>query len=339
MKRFIYIFVVLTLTAITLFGAEIVHYYYTSHSGQAIREFAKVIHGDLYWTVEKGMGYTCKGQGIYKTIRTQGHKIISDSLVTMDCPMRFVPGRLANKNSDQNIILYGGSYVFGLGLNDEDTLGANLQAKVKNVNVYNLAIAGWGAHQLLRLLELERLKPSLANNQGGWVVYGLIQDHIDRMLHHPRIVTYMPANPDSPYYQVRDKEILYQGTFRENFPLYTSFLEAINRTSMGNKLLFASRWLKPLEEQKMICRLVQKSAKILREQLNYKLVIFYYPTETIDPSIDQCLRQYATVFDYSDQLKDLRQQNKLTIGSHDSHPSALANKRLAELLKRDLDLE
>ncbi len=78
------------------------------------------------------------------------------------------------------VVVAGDSYNFGEGLNDDQTLGAHLQKSSRDgLRVLNLAIPGYGPHQVLRQLQLD-LPVEHGLNSFDWLIVSMIDDHIER---------------------------------------------------------------------------------------------------------------------------------------------------------------
>lgn len=338
MKFFTLIIFVCILTVITFFSAELMHYYFLGNQGSPWNHFRKTVSGNPHGKFQKNLGYIGNGNGKYKSIRTRGHEIISESVVTIDGHFRHVPHRATDINSNKNLIFYGGSFIFGLGLDDNATLPAIVQRKLKNLNVYSLSASGWGAQQLLWLIENGWIKKNVKNKQGGWVIYGLTRDHINRFLNHPRVITYVPTNPDTAFYKESHGLLSYQGTFRESSPLFVFLIEKFSKTSIGKQVLYSSLFKFSRKEQQRFCSLVKKSSELLKKKLNYNLAVFYYPNERIHKNINQCITENALVLDYTEKMLDLKKSKRLGIHPEDNHPSELQNQRLSDLITVDLDL-
>ena len=79
----------------------------------------------------------------------------------------------SNSKIEGEILVIGGSFTQGWGVNDEDTFSSKLQKKYTNLKVYNFGQGGYGSTQSLLLLEeqIPKMKsPKL-------VIYGFIQHH------------------------------------------------------------------------------------------------------------------------------------------------------------------
>lgn len=338
MKIFINILILFAFFSMSALLAELSHHYFWGNKGTPFREFREVISGDPRGKKLKGLGFIGSGHGQYRTVRTRGNEIIAQSLVTMNGPFRAVPGRPLKANINKNIIFYGGSYIFGLGINDEDTLPSLVQSNTPNLNIYSMSASGWGGQQLLWLIENDWIKKNVKNNSGGWVIYGLMPDHFRRLSNHPSVITYINFNPDTAFYRLASGTLSYQGTFRDNFPSYTFLLEKLHKTSIGNHLLYNMPSKIFSNGQDVFCALIKKSSKILKKKFNYNLAVFYFPNEYFNTNIDTCLRQNVLVLDYSHKLLDLKKNGQLSIHPEDSHPSRLQNEKLSDLIIEDLNL-
>lgn len=80
------------------------------------------------------------------------------------------------------IIFFGGSCIFGHGLNDNQTLPYLVQQKNPNVKVYNFGLSGGAPHHMLELL-LSGSIDNLIKDKNVLFVYGYIQDHLLRVSH------------------------------------------------------------------------------------------------------------------------------------------------------------
>jgi len=86
---------------------------------------------------------------------------------------RAVPGRPA---TGARIALFGGSFMFGEGLEDDETIGARLQARLGDARVFNLAVRGHGTAQnyLALVRDADEHRDTAAR------VIGFIPDHVRR---------------------------------------------------------------------------------------------------------------------------------------------------------------
>ena len=110
------------------------------------------------WYADPVLGYGAKQmESQTSSRRTRGDEVVFDVMYTTDEKgRRITPDN--NATADTLILLFGCSFTFGEGLNDKETfawqLGELLGPKFQ---VYNYGFHGYGSHQMLALLESDRL--------------------------------------------------------------------------------------------------------------------------------------------------------------------------------------
>lgn len=99
---------------------------------------------------------------------------------------RIVPGQPARGPC---ILLSGGSFAFGAGINDDETIAARLQSRRQQNRVFNYAVNAYGTTQsLLRLKQAELREVS-------WVFYFFIENHFARNAGDVRWLRIFPGAP------------------------------------------------------------------------------------------------------------------------------------------------
>lgn len=250
----------------------------------------------------------------------------------------------------KSILFLGGSLTFGEALNDDETLPYYVSRKL-GINTINAGMNGYGAHQSLYILEnYELYKARTSSKKIKFIIYRSILPHINRAAGY--------ANWDSfgPCYEVnkRSNSLEYKG----------SFLECKNRLSirkrLQNKLLnyfknSAEPWtVKTInnlhyrkysnenylrEDYSRYLKMIYKM-KSISDKLNVGFIVIVedlntYPNKCLEKvkyakNLINDLEKFSiSVVKTSDyysykQCKDHKLQIK-----HDGHPSALANKTLA----------
>ena len=85
-----------------------------------------------------------------------------------------------NNNSKEEILVIGGSFTQGWGVNDNETFSYKLQNKYRNFKIYNFGQGGYGTIQTYLLLKDQITKM----NSPKLVIYGIIQHHEYRNIAH-----------------------------------------------------------------------------------------------------------------------------------------------------------
>lgn len=140
----------------------------------------------------------------------------------------------------QKIVFIGDSFIFGEGLNDEESLPWRLQELLPNKDVINHAVGGYGTCQAM--LRLEQLSESLS--PGDIVVYGLSGFHEERNVADPRQdywVALSSPNRKSGYPRCRlsNNEI-----FREDSKEWKTLLPLTGKSVLSK--VFTDAWLSVL---------------------------------------------------------------------------------------------
>jgi hypothetical protein len=171
------------------FGLAIAEYYFWTQGYEASKEgqvdegtFAEQIyapHPELGWAPKPGtvarQKRSFEGKELYDvnyTIGSNGLRISSRSAGDGDA----LP-------ESECILIFGGSFTFGQGLEDHQTLSSQISEKSKNrYHTYNLGVMGYGAHQMLSALQHGLVDNAVDcdRERVSHVLYQAISDHIRR---------------------------------------------------------------------------------------------------------------------------------------------------------------
>lgn len=125
---------------------------------------------------------------------------------------RITPER--GKKADSVVLLFGCSFTFGFGVNDKDTYAWKLAELLgDNYQVVNLGVSGYGAHQMLALLESGRLDHLLQQYKHRYAFFLTIADHLNRCTGRSPWIT------NGPRYTLEQGTPQYAGDFSETFSL------------------------------------------------------------------------------------------------------------------------
>ncbi|MDY5822343.1 MAG: hypothetical protein SPJ83_06035 [Helicobacter sp.] len=171
--------------------------------------------------------------------------------------LRLTPNNNINSRTCLNI--YGGSFAYGHGVGNSETIAAYLQKDLPQYNVKNFGIAGAGAHQMLARLEFDLDSNELGQCDENIFIYEAIPHHIYRS---------MGSNGGPKYINI-DNTIVYQGTFTEED--WKPFEPDDNELVSEEKGTFFDRI---------------PAFKKIKEQLTrpYALIYFFSPVHTTTPN-------------------------------------------------------
>ncbi len=230
---------------------------------------------------------------------------------------------------DKFVLFLGCSFTYGEGVEDNQTLPYYLGSYTKEYQPYNFGFHGHGPFDILAQLENIDFKHEI-KEPNGIVIYSFIDDHVERMLGSIKVMQWKVADPY--YQQTTLGKFKRKETFLTGRPLETIFYYVLSKS----KLLQALKFNWPGVHQPQI----KQAAESIRQMkdkfsLKYPHSSFYvllYPgefTQHLIPFLDQMNIKYL---DYTKEPFDYLNKN-------DQHPSAMAYKKIATKITRDLNLK
>lgn len=116
----------------------------------------------------------------------------------------------------KNLVFFGCSYIFGEGVNDNETIPYLVEEKAMGrYRSYNFGFLGYGPQQILSILEADLLDKIINNDRPIIAIYLALPDHAQRVAGRYPYITY---NPDGPQYVLDSKgQVKYAGKFRQGF--------------------------------------------------------------------------------------------------------------------------
>lgn len=211
------------------------------------------------------LGYTLPAE-IRATDRAySGDELMWDVTYTMDRRgLRVTP---EPQRRDRCILFFGGSFVFGEGIDDEATLPYQVgEMMAPDVKAYNFGMTGYGAHQMLAALELGLVDETLDcdRNAVSDVVYQSLSMHL------LRAAGVAPWDDHGPRYELDEKgEAIYRGHFDDGYRkllrplLKRAHKSAIYQRAFGKWQYF--RRPKPADSDRFIA-IVWQAREIVRDR-------------------------------------------------------------------------
>jgi hypothetical protein len=156
---------------------------------------------------QDGLGYVGR-RGTFRGVKTYGFGtgLVYDAQYSMPNGWRITPDSL--KKDGQTVMFFGDSFTFGEGVNDEETL-PNAFSIISGMRAVNFGLSGWGAQEMLRLLELD-IPKKIESSSPSLMVYTAIEDHIRRAAGRAA------WDPNGPLYEIQNGHAHYVGSFSEN---------------------------------------------------------------------------------------------------------------------------
>jgi hypothetical protein len=126
------------------------------------------------------------------------------------------PLKPISQYDDKAVFFFGDSFTFGEGVNDEDTLPQQFSV-ASGIRVINFGVQGYGPHQMLRMLEINRPR-IVESNDPLAIVYTILPSE-----HMVRAAGRRFWDERGPHYEVIDGALKYLGSFG-GFPLLVRIL-------------------------------------------------------------------------------------------------------------------
>ncbi|MGB7934509.1 MAG: hypothetical protein WCH04_20245 [Gammaproteobacteria bacterium] len=218
------------------------------------------------------------------------------------------------------VLLFGGSYMFGEGVNDADTLGAVLaRSSGRRVDVINHAYIGYGPHQMLSILENGLDNRELKGRKPLAGVYLAIRDHIRRT------VGLAPWDSVGPrYYLDGDGHAYRAGNFDDGFE--GRLLVMAKKSALFSRLVSPAMAASSRSEA-LFTGVVATAAKLFHQRYGVPLRVVYWGTsgDAATGRQVQALRaQGLEVMLVEQWLPGIAEHPLSYVYAHDWHPTPLA---------------
>ena len=294
------------------------------------------------------LGYRPYPDREVRSWKTFGNEKLYDVVYTIDADgYRQVPGFGDPEEAGAPVVFFGGSFAFGEGVNDDETLAYFFAAATDwRYPVRNLGFSGYGPHQMLRSLELGTLR-DLGYSRVDITIYEAVPDHARRAAGGAW------WDPVGPRYALHDAGgVQYEGRFT-NVPdafikpyyRYLQVVKVARRSRVVDwtaNLLFGAVAVDPDANVRLMVEIVNTAARIMEQDYGASFVVLFWDDETEESAL--LLEGLASANIVTIKVSDLIPPAELADYQipNDAHPTAAANQRIAQgLVERlgDLDLE
>jgi len=306
----------------------------------ALKENERPVVSDGYYRLDDVLGTAPRMGAIAHASRHEHGKLVYDVTYTIDSDgLRIAPPVRAG-NLAGSILFFGGSFTFGEGLQDDETLPYQVGVQSQGAyRIYNFAFHGYGPHQMLASIESGRVL-RVVDTPPRYAIYQLISDHVARVAgkipygkHSPRYVLDSDGvarlhghfgDGDDPPSAI---EIRLDGQLRKS-ALYRTIANLEPRTNEADVRLLLAIVRKSRDELAVQFPGIQfqvilwsfKDDKRICEELNDGLTNMNIPVH----SIDGILPDFA------------QDPQKYILSPVDGHPNALADREIASYVVANL---
>ncbi|UCG75763.1 MAG: hypothetical protein JSV95_00040 [Gemmatimonadota bacterium] len=264
--------------------------------------------------------------------KTVGHERVYDVIYTIDeHAMRRTRGPEQGAGS---FLFFGGSYVFGEGIEDEETLPFFFSRELGfRYRVLNLGFSGYGPHQMLRSIEIGLFDDAAAEPVIAAIYVGM-PSHVDRLAGKSWWDPFGPRYALSP-----EGSVAYEGPFlrlpERWVGVYYTLLKTvevarrsvvIDRT-MG--LFDGTQRSSDRASVDLYVSVIERSAEILKERYGAALLVLFWDDDgDRSARILRRLEDLGIPYRRVSQFMSADQRMEYRV-PEDGHPSAVANAIMA----------
>lgn len=245
----------------------------------------------------------------------------------------------SNENSDRCVLFFGDSFMFGCGLNDNETLPYYFGQKSNHkYKIYNFAMPGYAPNQMLSAIENGVVDRVTSKCKETIVVFDTIPDHL------VRIAGRTCYGNNIPKYSLVNNNAIYQGHFNYDNKIFVKIVKKYLNKSQTyifiHRLIIQNREsLDPAARSyytKLYIAILKKSYKILNEKYNAKRFIILswdYLGKDILTEFDN---NYFEHYNATEIIPGFEKNKDKYIIKNDGHSTKYANEILADFLAKQI---
>jgi len=275
---------------------------------------------------------------VCRSTRVDGDHLNYDVTYTIDERGARVTPASAPEPTGRDVVFFGGSYTFGEGVEDDQTLPNQVARRAPGWRVTNFGFPGYGPGQMLRRIEDPQVLEPFKNSDAR-AIYTYISRHPERVVGNMRITTSWAR--DFPHFVLTPEGALeYRGTMTEGRPIRSRIYHWLSKDPALK--FFDLDWPVRVTHSgfELTARIVEESRNRWVASLNpASFIVVIYPSngkghEPNDAFIPYLELKGISYLDYSERFEGM---TDVWIPG-DGHPTAAAHQRVAEWLVEDLDL-
>jgi hypothetical protein len=268
-------------------------------------------------------------QRIHHVLRI-GDRTFVDAVYTInELGLRVVPGSEGGPG-DETIVFMGCSFTYGIGVQDHETLPAQVAACCPRKNLLNFAFGGYGPQQMLANLESGRVA-RICPTPPRKVIFQMIPDHVRRV----RGWVHFAAN--FPRY------VRHEGGVRREGNLNDSWWSRMVMPHVWKSTIF-ERVVAPrmagTTDVELAAAIVRQSAEEVSRQFpgcEFHVLFWNHPDKRLTLPLRRRLEEAGIhLHSLEQQIPELLNVGKKYRIPHDGHPTAETNRLMADYVCREI---
>lgn len=264
-----------------------------------------------------------------KIARTK-QSIIFDSTYSIDDFGRRMHAGSKKNDYKKFIAIFGCSFTFGYGLNDDEAINYYLNAqKGFPYFTYNYAVSGSGTNHFLWLMKNSDFKKQIPE-QDGVFIYVFMDQHVYRATGAYPAADFQRS---APYFERNEKgELISKGSINERRPMFSKTMFYLDKF-FGSSVLKHREFLRSKADVKYVCDLLVDANKTVKSVYAAgRFVVYMHSYFPRDPDILACLKNNN--IEHFEGTAVENQHGYIISG--DGHPNGKWNKLIADDISKYL---
>ena len=264
-----------------------------------------------------------KNNTITATKRHKGELVYEAGYTIDEHGLRLSPPY--KENARECILFFGGSFTFGEGVNDEESMPYQVGIKSEGeYRIYNFGFHGYGPHQMLAAIEQGVLE-EMVDCEAKYMIYQAILGHISRSAGLSSWDQY------GPKYVLREGEVHWAGNFSSHLAL-----AFIKRTANKSLIYRNLRRNTPnANDIDLFVGIVRRSRDLLAAKYpnsEFHVLLWGNHSDKLYPTTLQKLTDKGLNVHKVTQIvpNDAQSRSKYQLHRYDGHPNARAHEMMAE---------
>lgn len=339
------LFVGLGITALMIFGAEKL-FYRLNHPqpppGAILAPPAPNVHYEGSYTQDffrpdDLLGYRPRPEARVTSIKKSDNDSIYEVIYSIDEYQRRVTP-VENRNRRTKFLLFfGDSFVFGEGVNDDETFPFYVSQLATGYQPYNYGLSGYGPQQMLAKLQSDEL-PAEVLEKEGIAIYTFIDAHVERAI--GSMYVYNAWGDKMPYYATgRRGKLVRKGNFTTGRPLLSALYGWLEKSEIADYYDVNIPGELKDRHYAFAVRIIAAARDAFRAKFHSdQFYVVIYPDEGdyFEEMEPHFIQAGLKILNYDEALK-LDPAQGLAIAG-DGHPTAKAHQIVARMIVADLAL-
>lgn len=281
------------------------------------------------------LGYKPRPNVQVSATKTAYGKVLYDVTYSIDEYSRRITLVKNLGHRPDSVLFFGGSFTFGEGVNDNETLPFYVSELAPHHRSYNYGFRGYGPHQMLAKLQSSGITQEV-NEAHVILIYTLLDAHIARATGSMRTLEW---GHHTPYYIIDDDGgLVRKGNFTSGRPIVTFLYRAIGRTQFFKYFTLDYPSISD-NHIRTTARIIEESRNAFRDKFRsddfYVLIYPDYGARYATKMIPYFESAGIKYLDYSDLIDTSGKEFHIDV---DEHPSAYAYMTIATRLAKDIGI-